>query len=288
MTAHIQRPRRSILKLESRQSSGTGVRKKVFFDEIRIQEYPIILGDNPAVSCGAPITIDWESSNCSIVDLDFFEFCRTPQRKNRKKLILSVRRRAGFLLASGYSLEDIANATLQAEMTKKMRADSLKSAGWANPWELLSGAVETTGTALKRADVLGVGAVVGAGVQGVNTVVGVGADVTMKTGKMLVGGAMAVTDAGNKLVVRPVGKVVTTTGKVVTTGVTQTGKAIGSGISTTGRAVGSVVNSTGRALSFIVNPLGEESGKRSPKREYSPKRGSEGDTLPDMTSMKVQ
>lgn len=25
------------------------MRKKVFFDEIRIQEYPIILGDNPAV-----------------------------------------------------------------------------------------------------------------------------------------------------------------------------------------------------------------------------------------------
>lgn len=178
-------------------------------------------------------------------------------------------------------------------MTKKMRADSLKTAGWAIPWEFLSGAVETTGTALKRADVLGVGAVVGAGVQGVNTVVGVGADVTMKTGKMLVGGvmggAMAVTDAGNKLVVKPVGKVVTTTGKVVTTGVTQTGKVIGSGISTTGRAVGSVVNHTGRALSFIVNPLGDgESGKRSPKREYSPKRGSEPDTLPDLTSMKVQ
>ena len=173
-------------------------------------------------------------------------------------------------------------------MVKKLRADSLKSAGWANPWELLSGAVETTGTALKRADVLGVGAVVGAGVQGVNTVVGVGADVTMKTGKMLVGGAMAVTDAGNKLVVKPVGKVVTTTGKAVTTGVTQTGKVIGSGISTTGRAVGSVVNSTGRALSFIVNPLGDESGKRSPKREYSPKRGSEADNLPDLTSMKVR
>lgn len=192
------------------------------------------------------------------------------------------------LLASGYTLEDIANATLQAEMVKKLRAESLRSVGWANPWELLSGAVETTGTALKRADVLGVGAVVGAGVQGVNTVVGKGADVTMKTGKMLVGGAMVVTDVGNKLVVKPVGKVVTTTGKVVTSGVTQTGKAIGTGITSTGRAVGSVMNSTGRALSFIVNPLGEESGKRSPKQDTSPKRSSNVNDLPDLTSMKVQ
>ena len=49
MTAHLKKPRRSILKLENRESNGTGIRKKVFFDEIRIQEYPIILGDNPAV-----------------------------------------------------------------------------------------------------------------------------------------------------------------------------------------------------------------------------------------------
>lgn len=49
MTAHIKKPRRSILKLENRQSDGGCMRKKVFFDEIRIQEYPIILGDNPAV-----------------------------------------------------------------------------------------------------------------------------------------------------------------------------------------------------------------------------------------------
>lgn len=200
-------------------------------------------------------------------------------------------------MASGYSLEDIANATLLAEETKKMRAESLKSAGWSNPWELLNGAVETTGTALRRADILGVGAVVGAGVMGVNAVVGAGADVTVKTGRLLVDGATkstravvdgaktgtrAVTDAGNKLVVKPVGKVVTSTGKAVTSGVSQTGRAIGTGITTTGRAVGgavgSVMNSTSRALSYVVNPgaLSQAQQRRdaklTPPREVSPKR----------------
>jgi len=189
------------------------------------------------------------------------------------------------LLASGYSLQDIANATMEAEDTKKMRAESLRSAGWSNPWELLNGAVETTGTALRRADVLGVGAVVGVGVKG---------------GKMLVDGAMtgtrAVTGVGNNLVVKPVGKVVTTTGKVVTSGMTQTGKVIGTGISSTGRAMGSVMNSTGRALSFIVNSGGtgeaqqkqsDASGQRSPKRELSPKRQN-GGNVPDLTAINVQ
>jgi hypothetical protein len=194
------------------------------------------------------------------------------------------------LLASGYSLEEIADATLQAEETKSMRADSLRSAGWLNPWDLVTGAVETTGTALRRVDVLGVGAVVGAGVQGVNAVVGAGADVTVKTGRLLVDGATrstrAVTEGANKLVVRPVGKVVTSTSKAVTTSVSQTGRAIGTGITSTGRAVGgavgTVMNSTGRALSSIVNPGAasqaqkqtRESGRRSPKRELSPKRSN--------------
>ena len=47
MTAKLIEPRRSILKSEDRTGSSSG--KKVFFDEISIQEYPIILGDNPAV-----------------------------------------------------------------------------------------------------------------------------------------------------------------------------------------------------------------------------------------------
>ena len=49
MPAKVQNaPQRSILKAENK-GVGSGVGKKVFFDEILIREYPIILGDNPAV-----------------------------------------------------------------------------------------------------------------------------------------------------------------------------------------------------------------------------------------------
>jgi hypothetical protein len=206
------------------------------------------------------------------------------------------------LLTSGYSLDEIANATLAAEQTKTMRAESLKGAGWADPWAMISGAAETTGLALKRADVLGVGAgvgaVVGAGVHGVNTVVGAGADVTVRTGKMLVGGAIkstrAVTGVGNNLVVKPVGKVVSSTGRAVTSGVTHTGRAIGAGISSTGRAVGNVVTSTGRALSMIVPgppSLTAEAGKRSPKRESYPQPEpslSRIEAIPDVSSIQIR
>jgi hypothetical protein len=201
------------------------------------------------------------------------------------------------LLTGGYSIDQIANATIEVERIKKLRADSLRSAGFSNPWEMLSGAVETTGMALKRVDVLGVGTaagvMVGAGaalgmaagnaaVQGVNTVVNVGTDVTVSTGRMLVTGvqqssrgvvgagkavAKPVVGVGKTLVVKPVGIVVTTTGKVVVGG----GKAIGNGITTTGRAMGTVVTSTGRAIANMVNPSVAIDPTRNPKG--SPKGG---------------
>ena len=45
-------------------------------------------------SSGAPISIGWKPINESVIDLDFYEYCRIPERKSRKKMILSVRRRA--------------------------------------------------------------------------------------------------------------------------------------------------------------------------------------------------
>lgn len=186
------------------------------------------------------------------------------------------------LLTGGYSIDQIANATMEVERIKKLRADSLRSAGFSNPWEMLSGVAETTGMALKRVDVLGVGTaagvMVGAGAAFGMAAVNVGTDVTVSTGRMLVTGvqqssravtevgtAMAggvvgagkavakpVVGAGKTLVVKPVGKVVTTTGKVVVGG----GKAIGNGITTTGRAMGTVVTTTGRAIANMVNPSG--------------------------------
>ena len=98
--------------------------------------------------------------------------------------------------------------------------------------------------------------------------------------------------AGNNLVVKPVGKVVSSTGRAVTSGVTHTGRAIGAGLSHTGKAMGNVVSSTGRALSMIVpgtQPL--DSGKRSPKHEGNiqpPRTPLRNSSTPDLSSMTIK
>lgn len=153
------------------------------------------------------------------------------------------------------------NASMEASKVKQMRVDSLKSTGWNASLEFLTGAAETTGAALKQVDVLGVGSAAGV-VVGVTAAVGMAAgqgvaDVTAQTGKMLVNGmttsskavADGVTTVGagvvgvsRNLVVKPVGKMMTTAGNLVTVGVTSTGKAMGTAMSSTGKALVSIVN----------------------------------------------
>ena len=60
----------------------------VKFAKVEIIELPYTLGDNPAVSSGAPISASWIAQKKTTLDLDFFEQYR-PKRRNRRALQLS-------------------------------------------------------------------------------------------------------------------------------------------------------------------------------------------------------
>jgi hypothetical protein len=193
-------------------------------------------------------------------------------------------------------LQQIASATLEVEKVKKERAESLRAHGWNNPWDLLTGAVNTSGMVLKRADVLGVGAatgvIVGAGAAGVgaagravntigkasfagvHTVIGVGSGVSKHTGRMLVTGvgtsSRAVTGVatgvaggvvqGAKFVTAPV----FASGKVVVKPVTKV-------VTGTTRTVGAIASTTCRVLvgAAGVATFGLVAGNRSPAAQAS-------------------
>ena len=63
-------------------------RSTVSFSKVEIIELPYTLGDNPAVSSGAPISVSWIAQKRTILDLDFFERFR-PERRNKRALQLS-------------------------------------------------------------------------------------------------------------------------------------------------------------------------------------------------------
>lgn len=109
-------------------TGGNG--KSVSFGTITILEFPIMLGDNPGVSSGAPLTIDWVPVDVNTRDINLYDYLRSSQRKSsKKKFQISVPRRAQMLIKAGYSIDEIANAVLMVEEIQRQRQDSAQSAG---------------------------------------------------------------------------------------------------------------------------------------------------------------
>eukprot|EP00525_Craspedostauros_australis_P000933 CAMPEP_0198117160 /NCGR_PEP_ID=MMETSP1442-20131203/16723_1 /TAXON_ID= /ORGANISM="Craspedostauros australis, Strain CCMP3328" /LENGTH=171 /DNA_ID=CAMNT_0043775147 /DNA_START=109 /DNA_END=624 /DNA_ORIENTATION=- len=127
-------------------SSGSSAQKRVHFGDITIVTYPMILGDNPAVSEGAPIQMDWEAVDTVTQSMELYEYIRNndggSKRRRGKKLQMSTEKRGRIVLQAGYSLTDIANAVMEVEAIKKSRAESLTK---ADGWERLGLLLKNTG-----------------------------------------------------------------------------------------------------------------------------------------------
>jgi hypothetical protein len=97
--------KKGILKSENRDSNKTGVRRRsssgstnsssneddigVGFDDVTVYEFPTLLGDNPAVTNGSPLTIDWVYEKQYNMDINLYEFMRSQYpRKTRKQLVM--------------------------------------------------------------------------------------------------------------------------------------------------------------------------------------------------------
>lgn len=68
--------------------------KEVAFSDLIIFEFPNLLGDNPGVSEGAPLTIGWKHVTKNVVAVDYYEYLRQsrPRRKRRELVIPSAAR----------------------------------------------------------------------------------------------------------------------------------------------------------------------------------------------------
>jgi hypothetical protein len=69
-------------------------KKIVSWGNIIVFEFPNLLGDNPAVSGGAPLTIGWNHDSVNVVTIEYYEFMRLKRpRRRRKDMILSSAQR---------------------------------------------------------------------------------------------------------------------------------------------------------------------------------------------------
>lgn len=101
-------------------------RKSVRFRDVQLREYELCLGDNPSVSRGAPLSLDWDIKTDLKYSLDSFEkseHCAANLHlmENRSPLKRSSLERLHVLKNLGYSRQEIKNATCEAERIKTQR-----------------------------------------------------------------------------------------------------------------------------------------------------------------------
>jgi hypothetical protein len=109
-----------------------------FAIEVTIYEFPLQIGDNPAVSAGCPITIGWKPIRKDVRCLEVYEFQKRVERKKKNRPEHTASRvkripsdkRGQLLLQAGYTIHDIAAATLSADRVKEQRMDTLRKHGW--------------------------------------------------------------------------------------------------------------------------------------------------------------
>lgn len=89
--------RRSAMKKngQSRAGQQSSMMLKVHFHEVHLREYGMVMGDNPAVSHGAPVQLDWEAqTEHDPVHIENYEKARQLWRaKDRRGFLLNAHKR---------------------------------------------------------------------------------------------------------------------------------------------------------------------------------------------------
>eukprot|EP00529_Nitzschia_sp_RCC80_P021633 CAMPEP_0113480210 /NCGR_PEP_ID=MMETSP0014_2-20120614/21751_1 /TAXON_ID=2857 /ORGANISM="Nitzschia sp." /LENGTH=387 /DNA_ID=CAMNT_0000373619 /DNA_START=157 /DNA_END=1316 /DNA_ORIENTATION=+ /assembly_acc=CAM_ASM_000159 len=95
-------------QLQQQQDAHFSCPKNVRFSYVTIRNYDITMSDNPAVTAGPPIQLDWDYEQLPIIPIREFEHFRVPRRmKQSNRLFISPEFRRGILLRAGFSDDQI-------------------------------------------------------------------------------------------------------------------------------------------------------------------------------------
>jgi len=93
----------------------------VSFSQIQIREYPMIVGDNPSILTGVPVTIDWEHVEEMEFQLEDYEAARVQPPRSMVELRMPASHRDAILKNQGFSLAERNQGKKWANITKHHR-----------------------------------------------------------------------------------------------------------------------------------------------------------------------
>ena len=101
--------------------------KSVCFDTVEIREYPYILGDNPSVSAGPPLSIGWDPQDEFIVGFEEYEAGKPARPRDIYEMRFDETLRLLILQSSGYTIREIAQAAIDVRIIQHHREETTQS-----------------------------------------------------------------------------------------------------------------------------------------------------------------
>lgn len=136
--------------LTSAQSSSIPIKRvdsAVSFQNVTVRQYDVTIGDNPSVSYGTPVSLDWNYSEGVSLDLNEFESNRLGNRRSRREMHMNHYVRKNFLLhGCGYSAEEVKKAQKNANKIRNKREITKQLDSSVIPF----GAIEELGQSIGR------------------------------------------------------------------------------------------------------------------------------------------
>jgi hypothetical protein len=115
-------------------NSGEETNKAVHWGIIAIHSHAMMLGDNPSVCFGPPVTIAWDAMESDTLQIDDFEKVKAayPPRQ-RLEMVLPNRMREDLLIRDGYARSEMRAAVREAQRIRVQRAKSAHDYSWDTP-----------------------------------------------------------------------------------------------------------------------------------------------------------
>jgi hypothetical protein len=110
--------------IATNDDSSRTSKKSVSFGVIQVREYNRVLGDNPDVIFGPPISIGWEYTQNDALPMDEYE--RTKPRRKSSLRMSSVTRRNLLLNVFEVPAEEIRAVEREVQKIQKQRSQTLK------------------------------------------------------------------------------------------------------------------------------------------------------------------
>mmetsp|Transcript_1027 Transcript_1027/g.1609 ORF Transcript_1027/g.1609 Transcript_1027/m.1609 type:complete len:233 (-) Transcript_1027:240-938(-) len=95
-------------------------RPSVRFSTLEIRTYPMVMGDNPSVTRGIPVTIDWDYDGEFVCDVNDYEEYK-PARRTRMELQIPSSVRSSIVMQGGASRKEIQEQQKKVNIVKNQR-----------------------------------------------------------------------------------------------------------------------------------------------------------------------